>query len=345
MNSKRTLFVPVILVLVALLATACGGTAEEPSSGAEAPASPPAETSIQLSWIHEYSVSGFHAAEENGHFAAENLEVRMEEGGFGEEGYIDPIAQVLDGSEDFGLADGFQLLTARAEGKPVVAIGVIFQRSPIGLVSLAESNMARPQDLVGHTVSVAEGGGAQLLYGALLSSQGVDPAEVNFVPRTTFGIDPLINGEVDTMGAWIVNEGVAVEEAGYEPQFILYSDYGVEAYQVAIFTTEEMIAEKPDVVERFLRATAQGWQDVIDDPDGAAELTLQYNDGLDLEAQRRRLQASLPLINPAGSRPVMMQPDVWESTHNIMLEQGLLDEPLDIDEVYTLEFLDRIYAE
>lgn len=325
-----------LLAIVALIAISCNG-----AGGSETATAEPANVTFQMGWIHEYSAAGLYAAAANGHFEAENLTVQINEGGFGEEGYIDPLVQVGEGTADFGATSAISLIQARASGVPVVAIAAEVQRSPFALISLSEDGIIRPTDLVGKRVAVSDGGAAAL-YDALLVSQDLDPAAIETVSRTTFGIDPLINDEVDVIGGWIINESVLVEEAGFEPTSILLSDYGINDYTSLIFTTEAMINENPDVVERFLRAYLQGMEDVIADPREAVNLVIEYNDALVAEEQERRLQAWLPLINPAGSTLGAMQPQTWEQIHQIMLDQGILAEPIEIEAAYDLSFLERI---
>src|SRR5262245_53364967 len=154
---RRLLSLVTLLIVATVALSACG--VEAPAAATAAPKTP---VSIQLAWVHEYSSAGFYAAEKNGHFAAQNLDVRIEAGGFGPQGYIEPIAQVASGSVDFGIASAASIIQARAEGKPVVGIAAIFQRSPLAIISLDKSGIYRPQDLVGHRATVADGGAAEL---------------------------------------------------------------------------------------------------------------------------------------------------------------------------------------
>jgi NitT/TauT family transport system substrate-binding protein len=326
--------------LIALLVLAgCGTT---PQAATTAPEK--TNVSIQLSWIHEYSSAPFYAAEKNSHFAEQGLEVQLQEGGFTDSGYVDPIDQIVKGTADFGMADASSLLLARAEGKPVVAIAAILQRSPLAVISLDGSGIQRPQDLVGRRVAVAEGG-ATRVFNTLLGAQGISAGQVEIVPRTTFGIEPLVTGEADALVAWIINEGVQVEEAGYSANVMLMNDYGVDTYDFLLFTSETMLREQPETVERTLRALSQGMQDVIGSPEQAVGYTLAYNSALDTDGQRRRLLATIPLMNPAGSRPGMMQAETWATTYQILIDQGVLRQPLDdMQAVYTMRFLDTIYA-
>jgi NitT/TauT family transport system substrate-binding protein len=327
---------PIVTLLIgAFVLAGCGSV---PS------AAPSASTkvSIQLGWIYEFSTAEFYVAAKNGRFAAQSLDVELQQGGFVNGVYVDAVAEVASGKADFGLTGDYTLVAARADGKPLVAIGAMLQRNPSAIISLAKSNIRRPQDLVGRTVAVADGG-ARLLYNALLKTQNIDPTTVNTISRKNFGIDPLLKGEVDAIVGWIVNEAVQVRQLGQEPNVILLSDYGIESYNNVLFTTERMIKEKPDVVAKFLQAVIQGLQDVINNPEQAVDHTIAYGKDLKREDQHARLMAMLPLIGPAGTKPGMMDDKTWQATYQMELDQKFLSKPVDITGAYTLSFLKQIY--
>ena len=120
---------------------------------------------------------------------------------------------------------------------------------------------------------------------------------------------------------------------------MLMSDYGVDSYELVLFTTEKMIAEHPDTAKRLVQAIVQGMQDVINNPEQAAKQVLAYDNKLNLEGQRRRIEATLPLLNPPGTELGAMQPDIWKMTHQIMLDQKVLAQPINLDQVYTVKLL------
>jgi NitT/TauT family transport system substrate-binding protein len=196
--------------------------------------------------------------------------------------------------------------------------------------------------LIGHTVAVSDGG-ARLLYNALLNTQGIDPTKVNTISRTDYGIDPLIQGKVDAIAGWIVNEGVQVHQAGYEPNIILLSDYGIESYTNVLFTTNQMVKDKSALVQRFVNATLQGVADVVSNPTQAIDYTLAYGKNLTRDDQTPRLNALLPLIAPVGSKPGAMDDATWKATYQMEVDQSFLSKPLDISTVYTLTFLNQYY--
>jgi NitT/TauT family transport system substrate-binding protein len=316
---------PLILIITALL-VGCTPKQEVES------------VSLQLSWIHEYSSSMFPAADAEGFFADNFIDVNVIEGGFGENGFVDSVATVVDGTSEFGVTDGFRLLEARNQGHPLVAIASVLQRSPNAIISLTDQNIIRPQDLVGHSVLVADGG-ANLLFAALLESQGVNPDDIEIVSRTEFGVEPVLNGNADSVMGWIINESVLIEEAGATPNNILFSDYGIDNYNFVLFTTEDMIANRPETVQHMVTGLLQGVQFVVSNPEKAIEHTLAIAPELNAEDQLRRLQAAIPLLNVPGVPIGSMDPEIWEFTADLLKTQGAIDEDFDVTQAYTLQFV------
>ncbi|MGQ9889682.1 MAG: ABC transporter substrate-binding protein [Aggregatilineales bacterium] len=337
MNTRSLMWVVTLLILIMAASAACGPTA--PAS----PAPPSADVVIQLSWTPNVEFSGIFMAVKEGFYEAEGLNVIIPPSGFNEDGsYISAIDKVLSGEAQFGITEGGDLLLARANGKDLVAVMSIYQRHPITLLSLAEKGIIRPADLVGHTVDMSSK--TMPLYLALLESQGIDPDSVNTRSRTDPSTAPLLTGSADVIDGWVTNEVVELLAEGYEINSFMLSDYGIDAYPNLIFTTEAIINSNPDLVGRFVRATIKGLQAAIADPNGAAELALTYNEQLELDAQRNGMQRALALLNPSGSKLGMMTDATWEFMHQVLVEQGIIAEPIDFRKAYTTRFVDQAYA-
>ena len=328
------------LFLVLVFALAACQPAATPT-----PSTPKDDVSIQLSWVYTVEYAGFFAAQEDGDYAAANLNVNLVSGGYDDKGnYIDPIERVTSGQAQLGIINGERLLTERASGKPLVAVATIYQRSPTALISLAENNITRPQDLVGKTIAIDLKGTIGPAYLALLASQGIDPASVHQVPRTDISNEPLVSGQVDVTDAFVTNQPIQLELAGHKVNTILFSDYGLDTYANVIFTTEDTLANHADLVERFLRASFKGIEAIIAAPERGSKLSTTYNTSLDPAQEAKSMQQSIPLLNPGGSHPGMMSADVWETTDKILRDQGLLTTDVDVKSAYTLDLLNKIYG-
>ena len=71
---------------------------------------------------------------------------------------------------------------------------------------------------------------------------------------------------------------------------------------------------------------------------------MKYAKEADAELQTQMMEASVPLIHTGEDHIGWMKAEVWQGMHDILLEQGILDEPVDVDEVYTMEFLQKVYG-
>ena len=301
---------------------------------------PPDQVLVQLKWVHQAQFAGFYLAQEKGYYAAENIAATFLEGGPG----IDVIEKVVSGGADFGIGGPEGILVQRSRGKPVVAIAAIYRRSPVVFVSLSDSGIERPADFLGRSVAVEGIVEYEVQLKAMLKKLGLDIHQVKVVPHS-YDLTRLREGKLDSMGLYLTGGVIRLRQKGQKVNLIWPGDYGIHMYADTLITTDRMIAENPDRVTRFLRATLRGWREAIEDPGAAVAVTLKYAREKDSELQTRMMEASVPLIHTGEDQIGWMKAGVWERTHQLLLEQGLLAGPVDPDKAYTMEFLQRIYGE
>lgn len=318
--------------VLALAFTGCQAAAQDNATQALTP------VTLQVNWALDVSISPYYMAAADGHFADEGLDVSLVEGGFDEDGQrIDVVDRVMSGQAQFASANLFQVLQANANGKPVVALMTLIQRSPLTLITDSEAGIDSPRDLAGKTIAVDAGWG-KLMIASLLTSQGVDLDSVTFVLRTDYSLDLLVSGQVDALTSWIDDGGYAYQQAGYTPHFIMPTEYGIDTYDMLLITTPQMIAQQPELVQKVVRAVLEGIEDVVANPNAAAQRGLDYNQNLDIEKETERLNLLLPLIHPAGSHIGMMDPKVFEDNYHLLLDNGLIA-PFDVEQTYDLDFV------
>jgi len=328
-------------LLLMVLTAACGTAQSVQPTATPAPVVTE-KVVLQLNWTHDGAWSGFYVADRDGFYQNAGLEVEMRVVFDADGNFLNTIDEVVADRAQFGIASADQLLIARAAGQPVVAIASLYQRHPLALVSLADKNITRPEDLIGKTVHVSAN--SQVVFKALLLSEGISASQVNIVERLDYTTNPLTDGTADVIDAWVTNEIPLLELAEQPFNAIYPADYGIELYPNVIFTTEDMILNHPDTVASFVAATVQGLQGAVADAEHAAALTVEFNPELTLESQVLAANQSLPLIQPANSQPGMMRAESWETAQEILLNEGLLSEPVDLTSAYNLTFLDRAYA-
>jgi NitT/TauT family transport system substrate-binding protein len=328
---KRIVTISTVLLLAMALCAACRPQEVE---------KPPDEVTVQLPWTHSVQFAGFYAADQQGYYAEEGLEVTLlPPAGAG----ADATAAVIDGTADLGVTFGAGLVAARSQGLPVTAIATIYRRYPLVFMTLASSGIARPHDFPGHTIRTLVPGGSAVAFQALMTRLGLDPDSVQQVD-VGFDLSPFLAGELDIWPGFMTNEVLAAREQDYEVNLVLPEDYGIHLYGDTLFTTDQLLQENPDLVLRFLRATLRGWQWAIENPEEAGPLALKYDSTLDAAHQAAQMEASVPLVHTGEDHIGWMREEIWQGNYDILEEQGLLDEAFDVEDVYTMEFLQRIYG-
>ena len=98
------------------------------------------------------------------------------------------------------------------------------------------------------------------------------------------------------------------------------------------------------ILEEFLRGVLRGWDGAFADPDRAVASLLKFAPTLKREVELEKLRATQPLMARPDGRIGWMEAERWKAIQAILLETGVIDQGAEIDSVYTMEFLERIYS-
>jgi NitT/TauT family transport system substrate-binding protein len=291
---------------------------------------------VQLAWTHQAQFAGMYIADQLGYYSGEGLAVTFLQGG----PQVDKLAPVLDGKAQFSTASADELILARSEGKPLQAVATIFRRSPIVFISLADKGITRPQDFVGKTISVP----ANILLSlrAMMDKVGIAPDQYTVVTLPS-DLNKFASGNPPVWGVFSIGFVVVIEQAGYEINMIYPGDYGVHFYADTLFTNDDLISTNPDLVLRFLRATFKGWTYAVENPTEVPAMVQKFKPEADAAIELARMTASLPLINTGEDYIGWMRPEIWSGMEQSLREHDILSVPLDLTELYTMQFLEEIY--
>jgi len=302
--------------------------------------------SVQLKWLHQAQFAGNYVAKEKGIYEKYGLDVEeFEEFDFEKW----PIASVQNREVDFAITGGEELVIAKSQGQAsnVKAVAVIFKTNPVCLYSLKSSNITKPVDFVGKTVGIERGADGEdvnvgMMYYAMMNKLGIPLEEVNEI---TIGYDAteLLAGETDVSSGYIINEPHQVIEKGLDVDIILPASYGVNMYADVLIAHTDTIENNPELVEGFVRATLEGWQYAIEDEKEAVDIVMSYAVDSSRSHQEYMLSKAIPLIHTGDSAIGMMEREEWESVNNILLEQNVINKNVNLEDVYTLDFLNKIY--
>jgi ABC-type nitrate/sulfonate/bicarbonate transport system substrate-binding protein len=256
--------------------------------------------SFQMGWIANVENAGEFVAAEKGYYAAEGVDLELVPGGPGVS--VEPL--VVSGKALAGLSQPDNVARARQQGATLKVIAATFQRNPAAVMSLASKPVPTPQDLVGKKLGIQQSGVP--IYDAFFTSIDIDPKSITYVP-VQFDPAPLVAGEVDAFVSFQTNQPIQLELQGIDTVTFLLADYGFNLFTDAFVVTEEALADPPRraTIVSIIRATMQGWQDAIADPESAAKLVVEkYGKSLnlELEAQTLTLKEEIPLIETDETR-------------------------------------------
>jgi NitT/TauT family transport system substrate-binding protein len=289
---------------------------------------------VRLKWLHQAQFAGFYTAAKKDFYTDQHLQVSINPGGVD----FPAIQMVASGNEQFGVTGADQILLAREQHIPVVAVAVIYRKSPMVFFSLAGSGITTPMHFRGKKVGVKLGGNEELTYRALLRMTHIDPQSITEVP-VKYDMSPFFSRAIDIWPGYVINEAIVAKEKGQKINIIWPADYGVRLYADTLFTTEALIREKPDLVRRFVGATLKGWEYAAAHQDEAVTYTLLFGDGLSKEHEAAMMAASVPLLKP-DKRPIgSMDAASWEHIRQMLLDTHFLKTPVDLKSSFNESFL------
>jgi NitT/TauT family transport system substrate-binding protein len=302
--------------------------------GACALASAADSVSVRLKWFNQAQFAGFYVAKDKGFYDAAGLDVAVQPGGPD----FPAIQMVAGGNEAFGVTSADQILVARSKGVPVVAVAVLYRKSPFVLFSLKPSGIDSAAKFSGKKVGLKVGGNEELVYRAVLKKAGVPRQSVQETV-VKFDMTPLLTGQVDVWPGYVINEVIAAREKGFDVNIIWPSDYGIDLYADTLFTTEKLLKQNPELVRRFVAATLKGWNDAVAQPEEAARITVRYGSKLSYAHELAMMKESIALLKPDAEPIGSMQPARWAALQEQLIQGGFLKEPLNLDKAYSAGFV------
>ncbi len=336
MQSKRSAYI--IWVFATLQILACSPSTTENSTHWS-----PDMVTVQLKWHHQAQFAGFYVARAMKYYRNEDLVVRFLEGGQG----IDLAQTIIDGEAQFGIMSPEDVLIKRAKGAQLTAIAAIYRRSAVVYAAMADSGIVRPTDFQGKTLAIkGTGGGIRdfefQLY-AMMEKLDLDLSRVKLVTFDPTYTD-FYNGTVAVTAAYLTGGVIKMRQRGYAVNLIWPGDYGVHFYSDILVTSDQMITQEPELVERFLRATLKGWTAAIGAPESAVLETLRYARIKDQRLHAAMLDRLVPLVHTGEDRIGWMKGEDWQQMHDVLFHQGLIRALPDVQKVFTTRFLEKIYG-
>ena len=320
-----------------LIAGSC--TLAAPAFVRQAGAQALTKLAYQTGWLAGTDKAGLYQAVGAGIYRAAGLEVEIRSGG----PQLNVNQIFLAGKVDFADSDSFRVINFAKEGLPAIAVAAMGQKSLTALFSHQGVGNDTLQALKGKPIQVSTIG-RQTYWQWLKSKYGYTDEQLR--PHTPNFAQFLVNKELSVEG-FINTEPYDMRRAGVDPVIHQLADHGYENYSSITLAHPQMVADKPDVVQRVVDATIKGWSTWLNgDPTPGNEGLKRANSNLTDEGlafgrktlkERGVFESGDALTMGIGA----MSDERWKRFYDSMVAAGALPAGVDIKRAYTLQFLKR----
>ncbi len=294
------------------------------------------KVNMQLGWIAGGNQIGEVAAKQLGYYATEGIDFAIQPGGPS----IDGVAIVASGRWEVGqVSSSPSNMLAVSQDLPIKVFATGLQQHPYTFFSLKKNPIRTPQDMVGKKIGIQSTG--LVLLRALLAKNKIDEKSMTIIP---IGADmtPLLTGQVDTVTGWQTNT-TALKPLGADRVDLRLWDTGVRLYALPYYATNDMILRRPEVLVRFLRATARGWAYANKNRDAATDLLLKEYPNLNRADEREAIDSLMSYAynaNTFNNGWGAMERAVWQDQIQQYADLGQFTKRVPkVDEVMTMDIL------
>lgn len=347
---KKTIFLSAAL-LISLLLTACGQDSS-PQNPANAQNGGGAasdlnsvglkEINVVLDWYPNVVHAFIYDAIEKGYYENEGLKVNIQF----PSNSNDALSLVAAQKAEIGVYYMQDLITTRTnQNIPVKSIASIVQDPMNIFLSLKDKNITSPKDLDGKLIGYGSTELSLAITKYAIENAGGTYDEAKLIDAGFDLMSSMTTGQVDvTIGCYLNHEVPQMEAEGFEINYFTLEDCGIPSYYDLVFVSnDEMIANEPETLKSFLKASKKGFEDMKNSPEAVLKILLDNQNAenfpLSETVETKSMNTLLPSMDKAGSPFLSQTKDKWQENIDWLYEQGLTEEKRDVSEFMTNELL------
>lgn len=334
MKKKKSLLLSLALVFTLIL-SACAAE-EDNSSKTEEELE---KTTVILDWTPNTNHTGLYVALENGYYEEEGLDVNIIQPSEGSSNVL-----IATNQGDFGVSyqEDLTYAVSTDDPLPITAIAAIIQENTSGFGSIKDKNIESPKDFEGKTYGGWGSPSEKAILKTVMEAEGANFDEVSIID---VGESDFLASTSPIDIVWMFEGWTAIEAElqGIELNYTAVKDLNenLNYYTPILTTNNKIIDEDPEKVEKFLRATAKGYEFTIENPEEAAYILLEHAPELEVELVLKSQEFLSPEYSKGTDQWGMMEATVWENYTNFLIEHDLLENKINLEDVWTNEFLPK----
>jgi NitT/TauT family transport system substrate-binding protein len=292
-------------------------------------------------WVAEAEHGGFYEALADGTYRKYGLDVTILPGGPNSNNRILlPVGKI----DFFVSANNLQGFDAVRQNIPTVEVAAFFQKDPQVLIAHPDQSIDKLEDLKNLTLFISAEGVATY-FQWLKADYGFKDSQVK---PYMFNPQPFLANKKSAMQGYVTSEPFAIEKATkVAPKVFLLADDGLGGYSTLIETRRDLVDKKPDLVQRFIDASAIGWYNYIYHDNSAANaLIKKQNPEMtdDLLAYSVAAMKKYGIVDSGDALTLgigAMTDARMRAFFDEMVRAGVAKSGLDYRKAYTLQFVDK----
>ncbi|MFN8421585.1 MAG: ABC transporter substrate-binding protein [Anaerolineae bacterium] len=324
---KRVQLIVIALALLASAALAGGVKAQTPS------------LRVMLDWTPNTNHLGLYVAQAKGFYEEAGVSVELLPPG---DTLVEQI--VSAGTADVGVSYSEGFTIARASGLPIVSIAAIIQHNTSGFAALSDAHpLKSPADLKGLRYGAFGSPVEQPFIDLLMKCADADASSVEVINVGYVDPLPLLERDkVDFVWLYYAWDGLRAKLSGLNLDMLMLKDYAncvPDYYTPILISSEDVIQNNPDALKAFMAATAKGYQYAIENPEEAADILLQAAPDLDAALVKESALWLKDQFQADAPRWGEQSAEVWQKFVDFMAENKVIEQPFEVDQAFSNDFL------
>jgi NitT/TauT family transport system substrate-binding protein len=302
---------------------------------------------FRLNWTLYGEHAPFFVARDKGFYAAEGLEVEIQEGS----GSTTVAQLVANATSPVAYVDAATMMRGVSNGMPVKAVGVTLQQSPMSFIYRADA--ARPtkiSEIKGSRIAITAGDASLAIFTAFMGKLGMKLEDVQMitVANPAAKEQAVLAKQADALLGYFMDQGPRMQlQSGVKMGWTrLYDMAGVTTLSSAIIANNNWLkeAKNQEQLRRFLRASQRGWQYAFDHRDEAADIFRKSAPVFTQEIAKLEVDGTMTIIRTErtkGKPIAWSDAGDWKDSQELLAKFAKLSAQPDVNVYFTNDYLSQ----
>jgi NitT/TauT family transport system substrate-binding protein len=298
-----------------------------------------ADINMVLNWVPTADHAPYFYAKSQGWYADKGIDLTIESG----RGSGAAAQRVAAGASSIGVADMSTALLAKGKGANTVAVMSVYANTPQGFYWLKSSGINGPEDFPGHSIGNPPADASRVMWPLFAKTVGIDPESVKFVNITPQAkIASLKSNVIDITSDFYNEHDLKLREFGDDLGYVAWRNIGVNPYGNAVIVNPDFLANNKQMVADFVAITQKAFAACVENVDPCLDAIMKDVTGLDRDNQKDQWERIKELMRDDTTTTVALgafSPERMASDYELVETYFSLEQPFDINDTYTNEFL------